>query len=226
MQNYILISFLQTFPCQLLYFANKFQNTGHFSLKLTVNWNLLRTHNIWYRNVQIKAITTLFHIIFHFPFIHCTLQTSASFKNNKDSKKLLVFGENESRYLSNFLQTHIFWNLDHISRIYNQIKYRNIWFEKVTITIIMTAQVLYFHVFLPKKTRTLMLLNRKKVCSSEKVRQIKYWINWRRHTHVGYHQWIHGIWNISQKHLTELLKLWRRNGSHKNHITKVARKHN
>ena len=61
-----------------------------------------------------------------------------------------VFGESDSRCLSNFLQTHIFWIFDHISRIYNQIKYRNIWFEKVTIILIMTVQVLFFDVFFEK----------------------------------------------------------------------------
>ena len=65
-------------------------------------------------------------------------------KTIKNAKKLSVFGENDSRRLSNFLQTHIFWNFDHISRIYNQINYRNIWFLKVIIILIMTAQVLFF----------------------------------------------------------------------------------
>ena len=68
----------------------------------------------------------------------------------KNAKKLSLFGENDSRRLSNFLQTHILWNFDHISRIYNQINYRNIWFAKVTIILIMTAQVLFFNVFSEK----------------------------------------------------------------------------
>ena len=54
-----------------------------------------------------------------------------------------IFGENNSPRLSIFLQTHIFWNFDHISRICNQINYRNIWFPKVKIILIMTAQVLF-----------------------------------------------------------------------------------
>ena len=54
-----------------------------------------------------------------------------------------VFGEKDSYLLSNSLQTHIFWKFDHISRIYNQINYRNIWFPKVIIILIMTAQVLF-----------------------------------------------------------------------------------
>ena len=61
-----------------------------------------------------------------------------------------VFGENDSRRLSNFLETHIFWKFDHISRTYNQINYRNIWFAKVTIILIMMAQVLFFDIFSEK----------------------------------------------------------------------------
>ena len=76
-------------------------------------------------------------------------------KTIKNTKKLSVFGENDF----NFLQMHIFWNFDHISRIYNQVNCRNIWFEKVII-LIMTAQVL-FYMFFPKKTHTLMLLSDK-----------------------------------------------------------------
>ena len=72
-------------------------------------------------------------------------------KTIKNAKKLSVFGENDSRRLSNFLQTHIFWNFDHISRIYNQINYRNIWFPKVIIILIMTAQALFFNVFFQKR---------------------------------------------------------------------------
>ena len=75
----------------------------------------------------------------------------------KNIKKLSVFGKNNSCCLSSFLQTHIFWNFDHISRIFNQINYWNIWFPKVMIILIMAAQVLFFNVF-PKNTRTLMAL--------------------------------------------------------------------
>ena len=52
-----------------------------------------------------------------------------------------IFGENDSRCLTNFL---------HISRTYNQISYRNIWFAKVTITLIMMAQLLFFDIFSKK----------------------------------------------------------------------------
>ena len=63
-----------------------------------------------------------------------------------------VFGKNDSRCLSNFSQTHVFWNFDHISRTYNQINYTNIWFEKVIIILIMTAQVLFFQCFFRKRS--------------------------------------------------------------------------
>ena len=68
----------------------------------------------------------------------------------KNAKKLLVFGDNDCRCLSNFLQTHIFLNFDDFSRIYNQINYRNILFRKVMIILIMTAQVLFFNLFFKK----------------------------------------------------------------------------
>ena len=61
-----------------------------------------------------------------------------------------VFGENDSRLLSNFLQTHIFWNFNHISRMCNKINYRNIWFPKVIIILMMTAQGLFYNVFFEK----------------------------------------------------------------------------
>ena len=65
---------------------------------------------------------------------------------------MLVFGENNSRRLSHFLQTYIFWKFDQISRNYNQINYRNTWFVKVTIILIMIAQVFFFNVFFEKDT--------------------------------------------------------------------------
>ena len=60
-----------------------------------------------------------------------------------------VFGENNSRCLSKLLQSHIFWNVDHISGTYNQINCRNIWFAKVII-LILTAQMPSFDVFYEK----------------------------------------------------------------------------
>ena len=72
-------------------------------------------------------------------------------KTIKIAKKFSIFGENDSRCLSNSLQNHIFWNFDHISRTCNEINYRNIWFEKVIIIFIMTAQLLFFNVFFRKR---------------------------------------------------------------------------
>ena len=89
----------------------------------------------------------------------------------KNVKKLLVFTKNDSRRLSYFLQTHIFWNFDHISRICNQINYRNIWFLKVIIILTMTAQVLFFNVFFRKKPaplwRWVMFLKRDLIKTNE-----------------------------------------------------------
>ena len=72
--------------------------------------------------------------------------------------KLSVFGENDFHRSSIFLQTHIFWKFDHISRTYNQINYWNIWFAKVTVILIMMVEVLFFDIF-SKKTNTLMPLS-------------------------------------------------------------------
>ena len=77
-------------------------------------------------------------------------------KQFKKTKKMLVFGENDSLRLSNFLKAHFFGNFDHIYRIYNQINYRTICFPKVIIILVMTV---FFNVFFPKKTRTLMPLS-------------------------------------------------------------------
>ena len=71
-----------------------------------------------------------------------------------------IFGENDSCCMFNFLQTHIFWNFDHISQTYNQINYRHIWFAEAIIILIMTTQVLFFNFLFLKKTRTLMPLSK------------------------------------------------------------------
>ena len=49
-----------------------------------------------------------------------------NFARNKKKRQVLVFGKNDSCSLSNFLQTQIFLNFDHISRTYNQINNRDI----------------------------------------------------------------------------------------------------
>ena len=89
-------------------------------------------------------------------------------KHKKNTKKLSVFDENDSRCLSNFLQTHIFWNFDHISRICNEINYRNIWFPKVILILIMTEQVLFFNVFSKKEPHLNVIENLK--CSWKFIR--------------------------------------------------------
>ena len=68
-----------------------------------------------------------------------------------NAKKLSVFGKKDSPRFYSFLETRIFWKFDHISRPCNQINYRDIWFAKAIIILIMTAQVLFINVFLKKK---------------------------------------------------------------------------
>ena len=90
--------------------------------------------------------------------LHCTYYLSIALskilphsKTIKNAKKVSVFGENDSRRLSNFLQTHIFWNLDHVSRIYNQINYGNIWLPKLKTILIMMTKVFFFNFFFSQK---------------------------------------------------------------------------
>ena len=80
----------------------------------------------------------------HFPKI------LAHSKTIKNAEKLSILGQNNSRRLSNFLETRIFWKFDHISRIYNQIIKRNIRFAQVTIILIMIEQVLFLDIFSEK----------------------------------------------------------------------------
>ena len=89
-----------------------------------------------------------YNVILHYISLSKILPHS---KTIKSFKKLSVFGENGSRRLSIFLQTHIFRNFVHISRINNQINYRNIWFPKVIKILIMTTQMLFFNVFFSEK---------------------------------------------------------------------------
>ena len=67
-------------------------------------------------------------------------------------KQQQQFGKNDARLLTKFLQTHIFWHFNHISRFY-------IWFANVIIILIRNAQV--FFMFSSKKTRILMPLSSK-----------------------------------------------------------------
>ena len=133
-----------------MYFANNFQKTDNFA------WNCRVFLNCWQNTLASTKTFTKNQSWRNFE-LHFTSCLSIALskilphsKTIKNANKLSVFGENDSRRLSNFLQTHIFWNIDHISRIYNQINYKNIWFPKVTIILIMTAQVLFFNGFSQK----------------------------------------------------------------------------
>ena len=68
-----------------------------------------------------------------------------------------VFGEKDSCHLCNFLQTHLFWDFDQISRIYNQTSSRNIWFLKKKNNFY--HDVVFFSMIFPKETRSLMPLS-------------------------------------------------------------------
>ena len=128
-------------------------------------------------------------IIFYFSFLHFAFKKSVPFKNNTKKKTL-----RNCRYLVNttltvylfFLQTHVFWNFCYISRTYNQISYRNIWFAKVIITLIRTAQV--FSTFFLKKACTLMSLSISECANSLEQstkkkfysNNIQYWFHYVR----------------------------------------------
>ena len=157
MQNYVLIIFLWTFPYKLLYFADNFKKTDNFC------WNCRLFENCW-RNTTVSTETFTENSLRRNFALHFTSYLSTALskilplsKTIKNAKKLSVFGENDSRRLSNFLQTHILWNFDHISRISNQINYRNIWFPNVIIILTLRYKCI-FSMFYPKKTRTLMSL--------------------------------------------------------------------
>ena len=92
----------------------------------------------------------ILHYISFTSYLSTALSKILPHSKTKNVKKLSAFGKNDSCHSSNFLQMHIFWNFDHISRICNQINYRNIWFPKVIIILIMMAQVLFFNPF-PQK---------------------------------------------------------------------------
>ena len=134
----------------MLYFADNFQKTYNFG------WNCRFFENC---RQETTASTETFteNSLRHNFALHFTSYLSIALskllphpKTIKNAKKLSVFGEKDSRRLSNFLQTHIFWNFDHISRICDQINYRNIWFPRVIIILLITAQVLFFNVFSEK----------------------------------------------------------------------------
>ena len=96
-------------------------------------------------------------------------------KIRKNAKKLSVFGENDSRHLPNFLQSHIFWNFDHISRIDNKIYYRNIWFAKEIIILIMTAQVLFFNFFFRKRRAPYLFISFHFILCWQNTYEFKYY---------------------------------------------------
>ena len=131
MQNCALIVFMWTFLYYLLYFADNFQKTYNFA------WNC-HYFKICRRNTidSTKKFTEKSsggNIALHFTsyFSIVLSKILPHLKTINYPKKLSVNDENNSCCVFNFLQTHILWNFDHISRTYNEINYKNIWSEKV-----------------------------------------------------------------------------------------------
>ena len=142
----------------MLYFADNYQRTNNFA------WKCQFFENCWENMLaSAKAFTENWlrcNFALHFTsYLSIELSIiSSNSKTKKNTKYLSVLVENDSRRLSNFLQTNIFWNFDNVSRTYYQINYRNIWLPKAIIILIIIAQVLFFNVFF-EKTRTLMPLS-------------------------------------------------------------------
>ena len=115
-------------------------------------------HNFHFHNFHFHIfIFTIFTSYFHFHFLF-SLFSLPNFALHFTSISFHFTSFHNSRRLSNFLQTNIFWNFDNVSRTYYQINYRNIWLPKAIIILIIIAQVLFFNVFF-EKTRTLMPLS-------------------------------------------------------------------
>ena len=127
MQNYVLIIFLWTFPYKLLYFADNFKKTDNFC------WNCRLFENCW-RNTTVSTETFTENSLRRNFALHFTSYLSIALSKILPHSKTIEF----------------FWNFDHISRMCNQINYRNNWFPKVIIILIMTARVLFFNVFSEK----------------------------------------------------------------------------
>ena len=135
-----------------MHFANNFQKADNFGWNCRFFENYRRNTTASTETFTENSLRRNFalHLFVHY-YLSITLSKIVPrSKTIKNAENLSVFGENGSRRLSNFLQIHIFLNFGHISRTCNQINYRKIWFSKVTIILIMTAQVLFFNVFSKK----------------------------------------------------------------------------
>ena len=111
-------------------------------------------------------------------------------ETTKNANKLLAFGKNNSRPLSNFSQIHLFWKFDHISRTYKQTNYRNIWFAKLTIILIMTEQVFFPDISLEKALHLNAVECNKRVCKAQKTcKAIKKTLTTSQMKHTTTSQW-------------------------------------
>ena len=105
MQNYVLSIFLWTFMYQLLYFADKFHKTDNFA------WNCWFFQNCRQNTTASKETFTENSLRLNFALHFTSYLSIALYKilphsKIKNAKKLSLFGENGSRRLSNFVQTH------------------------------------------------------------------------------------------------------------------------
>ena len=134
------------FLYELLYFAENLQKADNFCWNCrffeNCQGNTTASTETFTENLLRRTFTLHFTSYLSIP-LSKILPHSKTIKN---AKKLSVFVENNACRLSQFLETHIFWKFDHISRMYNQTNYRNIWFGKVTIILIIMAQVLFFDI--------------------------------------------------------------------------------
>ena len=132
-------------------FRRHFFKNRQFQPKLSVFWRLSANTTTSTETFTESSLRHSFALHFTSHLFIALSKILPHSKTIKNAKKLSVFGENDSCRLSNFLQTRIFWNFDHISRIYNQTNYRNIWFPKVIIILSWRHKCFFFNVFFRKR---------------------------------------------------------------------------
>ena len=120
-------------------FHRQFSKNQQFCLKFLVFENCRRNTLASTKRLTENYLRLNFALHFIFYLSTALSKSLLHSKTVKNDKKLSVYGECNSPKLSKFLKTHIFWEFDHISTIYNQINSRNVWFPKVIIILIMTA---------------------------------------------------------------------------------------
>ena len=161
-------------------FRRHFLKNRQFQPKLLVFWRLSANTTTSTETFTESSLRHSFALHFTSHLFIALSKILPHSKTIKNAKKLSVFGENDSCRLSNFLQTRIFWNFDHISRIYNQINYRNIWFPKVII-ILSWRHKCFFLTFFSEKDLYLNAVESSEISNSSKlslsISSYYYWLN-------------------------------------------------